>query len=84
MDVPIRQEREQFLADVVNEGRYASAEAAVDESLRLFEERERKLRALREMIDASLAEGGAYTDEELGAYLKAKRAERDTARAASG
>ena len=38
------------------------------------EEREAKLRALREILDASIAEGGGVTDEELGASLEAKAA----------
>ena len=38
------------------------------------EEREAKLRALPEILDASIAEGGGVTDEELGASLEAKAA----------
>ena len=38
------------------------------------EEREAKSRALREILDASIAEGGGVTDEELGASLEAKAA----------
>ncbi|MEI6162720.1 MAG: type II toxin-antitoxin system ParD family antitoxin [Roseococcus sp.] len=34
--------------------------------LRLFEEREARLAALRESLDAAVAAGGAISDEELG------------------
>jgi antitoxin ParD1/3/4 len=41
------------------------------EGLRLVEEREAKLKALRETIEASLAEGGELTDEQVAAELRA-------------
>jgi antitoxin ParD1/3/4 len=53
----------------VDDGRYGSASEVVREGLRLVEEREAKLAALREMIQASIAEGGSYSDDEVGAYL---------------
>ena len=48
---------------------FSSVEAVVEEGLRLFEARERKLQALRATIDAAIEEGGAVTDEELDASL---------------
>jgi len=39
--------------------------AVVREGLRLVEEREAKLRALRAIIDASVAAGGEVTDAQL-------------------
>jgi hypothetical protein len=38
-------------------------------------DREAKLRALRETLDASVARGGSHGDEEIGAALEAKAAE---------
>ncbi len=45
------------------------------EGLRLVEDREAKLRALRETLDASIASGGRVTDVALEAALNAKAAE---------
>jgi antitoxin ParD1/3/4 len=43
----------------------------VREGLRLVEEREAKLAALRETIEAAIAEGGEHTIEEVEAQLEA-------------
>ena len=56
-------------------GPVGSANEVAREGLRLVEEREAKLRALRDTLNASIAEGGANTDEELGAFLDAKALE---------
>ena len=45
------------------------------EGLRLVEEREAKLQALRDMVNASIAEGGAHSDEELDPALDETEAE---------
>ena len=75
MNVSIGQRWEEFVESAVKSGRYASASEVVREGLRLVEEREAKLRALRETLNASIAEGGANTDEELARALDAKAAE---------
>ena len=75
MNVSIGERWEEFVESAVKSGRYASASEVVREGLRLVEEREAKLRALRETLDASIAEGGANTDEELARALDAKAAE---------
>jgi antitoxin ParD1/3/4 len=75
MNVSICERWEGFVENAVKSGRYASASEVVREGLRLVEEREARLRALRDMLNASIAEGGASTDEELGAVLDAKAAE---------
>ena len=41
------------------------------EGLRLVEERETKLQALRETLDASIARGGAHSDEAVGQRIEA-------------
>jgi antitoxin ParD1/3/4 len=71
MNVSIGQRWEGFVDSVVRSGRYGSASEVVREGLRLVEEREARLRALRDTIDAAVAEGGSVTDEDMGASLQA-------------
>ena len=70
MNVSLGDRWEGFVEQAVKSGRYASASEVVREGLRLVEEREAKLRALRDMIAASIAEGGAITDDELTASFE--------------
>ena len=72
MNVSIGQRWEQFVESIVKDGRYGSASEVVREGLRLVEEREAKLNALRQTLDASIAEGGERTQDDVGAALKAK------------
>ncbi|KYO51661.1 type II toxin-antitoxin system ParD family antitoxin (plasmid) [Tistrella mobilis] len=58
MNVSIGARWESFVDSVVEEGRYASASEVVREGLRLVEEREARLKALRDTIQAAIAEGG--------------------------
>jgi antitoxin ParD1/3/4 len=74
MNVSIGQRWEAFIESVVREGRYGSASEVVREGLRLVEEREAKLRALRETLNASIAEGGSFTDEDVDEAIEAKAA----------
>jgi antitoxin ParD1/3/4 len=69
MNVSVGNRWEEFIAAVVKTGRYGSASEVVREGLRLVEERESKLNALRETIQAALAEGGSHTIEEVMANL---------------
>jgi antitoxin ParD1/3/4 len=71
MNVSIGQRWEGFVDSVVKSGRYGSASEVVREGLRLVEEREARLRALRDTIDASIAEGGDVTDDEMRDALEA-------------
>jgi antitoxin ParD1/3/4 len=71
MNVSIGERWEGFVDQVVKAGRYASASEVVREGLRLVEEREAKLQALRETLDASIARGGRVSDDELDASLRA-------------
>lgn len=54
MNVSLTPELEQYINDKVASGRYASASEVVREALRLHEEREKKLAALRADIEAGL------------------------------
>jgi antitoxin ParD1/3/4 len=47
----------------------------VREGLRLVEEREAKLQALKETLNASIAEGGANTDDDIADAIEAKAAD---------
>jgi antitoxin ParD1/3/4 len=60
---------------IVKDGRYGSASEVVREGLRLVEEREATLTALRETLNAAIALGGEVTDAELDAAIAAKSAE---------
>ena len=75
MNVSIGDRWQGFVDRVVKEGRYGSASEVVREGLRLVEEREAKLVALRATLDASIAVGGEVTDEELDDAIAAKSAE---------
>ncbi|OAN53770.1 type II toxin-antitoxin system ParD family antitoxin [Magnetospirillum moscoviense] len=65
MNVSIGDRWEQFVEQAVKAGRYSSASEVVREGLRLVEEREAKLKALRATLDASIAAGGEVTEDEL-------------------
>jgi antitoxin ParD1/3/4 len=75
MNVSIGQRGEGFVESAVRSGRYGSASEVVREGLRLVEEREAKLQALRDTLNASIAEGGGCSGDELAAFLNAKAAE---------
>ncbi len=72
MNVLIGKRWEEFAEGIVQDGRYGSASEVVREGLRLVGEREAKLAALRQTIEASIAEGGARSQEEVSAVLSAK------------
>jgi antitoxin ParD1/3/4 len=72
MNVSIGERWEEFVSSVVAAGRYGSASEVVREGLRLVEEREAKLQALRETLDASIEGGGRHTRAEAAAAVKAR------------
>lgn len=75
MNVSIGPRWERFVEGVVEAGRYASASEVVREGLRLVEEREAKLVALRAMLDKSIDQGGEVSEAALEAALDAKAME---------
>ena len=72
MNVSLGQRWEDFVARAVEDGRYGSASEIVREGLRLVEEREAKLTALRQTIDAAIERGGSHTDAQVEAAIKAR------------
>lgn len=74
MNVSIGERWEGFVESVVKSGRYGSASEVVREGLRLVEEREARLQALRRTLDDSIAEGGGLSEDEVTAALDAEAA----------
>jgi antitoxin ParD1/3/4 len=71
MNVSIGERWETFVDRIVREGRYGSASEVVREGLRLVEEREARLKALRTMLDASNA-GGEASESDVDRMLEAR------------
>lgn len=71
MNVSIGERWEGYVEALLKTGRYASASEVIREGLRLVEEREAKLTALRETVDAAIAEDKWYSLEEVEAQLEA-------------
>ena len=65
MNVSIGERWENFVTRAAESGRYGSASEVVREGLRLVEEREARLSALRETIEQSIAASGGSADEAL-------------------
>jgi len=72
MNVSIGDRWEAFVDRIVRAGRYSSASEVVREGLRLVEEREAKLNALRTMLDASITADGEASDADIDSALEAK------------
>ncbi|MBY0620303.1 type II toxin-antitoxin system ParD family antitoxin [Sphingomonas ursincola] len=70
MNVSIGERWEGYVEALLKTGRYASASEVIREGLRLVEERETKLAALRETIETSLARGGENTDDDVDRRLE--------------
>lgn len=65
MEVAIPEPLENFVRQAVREGRYTSESEVISFGLRLVEEQDRKLAALRERIGESLKDTREVPDEEL-------------------
>ncbi|CCV12191.1 conserved hypothetical protein [Mesorhizobium sp. STM 4661] len=72
MNVSLGDRWETFVSNIVKRGRYSSASEVVREGLRLVEEREEKLKALRAMLDKSFADNGEATEQDIDAAMEAK------------
>jgi antitoxin ParD1/3/4 len=71
MNVSIGERWERFVDSALKTGRYGSASEVVREGLRLVEEREAKLQALRDTLNTSITRGGAHSDEAVGNHIDA-------------
>ena len=71
MNVSIGERWETFVETALKAGRYGSASEIVREGWRMVEEREAKLQALRNTLDASITRGGAHNDEAVGCHIDA-------------
>lgn len=74
MNVHVGKRWEEFVDDLVKSGRYGSQSEIVREGLRLVEEREAKLAALRETIEASIDRGGNNTTTQARKAVKGRLA----------
>jgi antitoxin ParD1/3/4 len=72
MNVSLGDRWEAFVSEIVKRGRYGSASEVVREGLRLVEEREAKLKALRATLDQSIARGGEASESDIDAALDVK------------
>jgi antitoxin ParD1/3/4 len=72
MNVSVGERWQRFVEKAVDSGRYGSASEVVREGLRLVEEREARLAALRDTIDRAIAEGGEHSDADVAAALDAE------------
>jgi antitoxin ParD1/3/4 len=75
MNVSIGDKWESFVESAVQSGRYSSASEVIREGLRLVEEREVKLLALRDTLKASIDAGGEASEANIDAALEAKASE---------
>jgi antitoxin ParD1/3/4 len=69
MNISVGKHWEKFIESAVREGRYGSASEVVREGLRLVEEREAKLKALREEINAAIEGGGDNSADDIDAMI---------------
>jgi antitoxin ParD1/3/4 len=65
---------ESFVQSQLASGRYSNASEVVRDALRLMEERDAKLRALRTTLDASIQAGGSHGDEDITLALDEEEA----------
>jgi antitoxin ParD1/3/4 len=72
MNVSIGDRWERFVSQVVDEGRYGSASEVVREGLRLVEEREARLLALRQTVQAAIDGGGNHSSEDVADAVTAR------------
>ncbi len=71
MNVSIGARWESFVQSIVQQGRYSSASEVIREGLRLVEEREAKLKPVRDMVQASITRGGHNTSDDVKRRLNA-------------
>jgi len=75
MEITLSEPQEYFVKQAVREGRYSSETEVVNLGLRMLEEHDRKLAALRAKIQNSLQDPREVSDEEMDAALESKTQE---------
>jgi len=75
MEITISEPLESFVKQAVREGRYSSEAEVVNAGLRLIEEHDRKLAELRAMIQESLKDTRAVSDEEMDEAIEKRSQE---------
>lgn len=70
MNVTIGSRWEEVIAEAIESGRYVSAEDVVADGLRHVAEQQAKFRWLKEKLERSVEEGGAFSDDEVEAFLE--------------
>jgi antitoxin ParD1/3/4 len=83
MNVSVGERWESYVETLLRDGRYGSASEIVREGLRLVEEREHTLAALRETINASIARGGNFSSEDVLQHARQHLDKRRTGKAAA-
>ena len=72
MNVSLTPQLEEFVREKVESGMYGSASEVIRQALRMLEERESRLKALRLEIDKGLSSGRAGTSDEVFARVREK------------
>ncbi len=70
MNVSVGERWAGFVEAVVKSGRYGSASELVRAELRLVEEREARLTALRDTLNASITQGNQHSADDVLAHLQ--------------
>ena len=63
---------ETYVNELVTKGRYNSKSEVLREGVRLVQEREAKLAALRQTLDAAIERGGSHTADEVRQAVRAR------------
>lgn len=66
---------ETFVQGQLASGRYNNASEVLRDALRMMEERDTRLQALRATLNASIQAGGQHSDEDITAALDAEEAD---------
>jgi len=75
MEITLSEPQKDFVKQAIREGRYASEAEVVHLGLRMVEEHEQKLAALRAKLQNSLRDSREVSDEEMDAALESKTQE---------
>ena len=72
MNIHVAKQWESFVEAAVQDGRYDSPEAVIQEGLRLVAERDAKRDALRHHIEAAIAKGGEVSEDDIDAAVRSR------------